>query len=274
MVAPAHLEGFGSIERVAQAKGEIAEALPANGIFYVNEDDARCRDMGERYWGRKVRFGTESQDTGRLDVALRHAAFAADSELELDIAPIGRLRLPLAIRAHANNVLLSVAIGLQHGIEEFEAPLRAACAGAARFKVCSVGPLTILDDTYNANPASMAAALQALAERPGNGQRIAALGAMLELGDQATALHADLGETAAKAGVSHLFMRGPNACDTIAAARAAQLPHAEVVEDHQAIAAAIHQAARPGDTVLVKGSRGMRMEKVIEALAALYSSEA
>ncbi|MBI3118413.1 MAG: UDP-N-acetylmuramoyl-tripeptide--D-alanyl-D-alanine ligase [Candidatus Hydrogenedentes bacterium] len=264
MIGAAHLEGFGSEEQVAKAKAEIVAGLPANGLYYVNTDNDWCARIAEEFRGRKIYFGNHG------DVVLRRSAFAANGELELEIDPIGRLQLPLPIRAHVTNVLLAIAVGLQHGVTTFEGPLRAACASAARFKVRHIGPFTVLDDTYNANPISMAAAVEALAERPGNGQRIAVLGDMLELGNAAAGAHARIGALAAQRGISHLIARGAHACDTINAARAAHLSHAEVIQDHQAIAQALQESAGPGDTILVKGSRGMRMEKVIDALAAIY----
>ena len=116
----------------------------------------------------------------------------------------------------------------------------------------------------------MAAALEALALRAQGGRRIAALGAMLELGEETSAWHRQTGETAARHGVTHLFARGPNARDMIEGARAAGVPHAECIEEHDAIARAVRDVAGPGDSLLVKGSRGMRMERVIECLRALY----
>lgn len=262
MVAPAHLEGFGSVENVARAKAEIVESLAADGCFYVNADNPWCARMGEAYPGEKVYFGR----TG--DVVLRSCSFDASSELVLDVSPVGKIRLPLLIRAHATNVLLAIAVGLRHGIDEFEGPLRQACARAARFKVLEVGGLTVLDDSYNANPASMAAALEALADRPGCAARFAALGEMLELGDAAAELHREVGRAAGRCGVDVLYARGPHAADMAAGAREAGVRVAEVVEEHGEIAARVRGAARPGDLLLVKGSRGMQMEKVITALQA------
>lgn len=268
MVAPAHLEGFGSVEGVAAAKAEIMDALPRDGCFYVNVDDPYCLKMGERFAGKKVRFG----NTG--DVVLKASSFGADGELELEVSPIGRLRLPLPVRAHVTNVLLAVALGLEHGIREFEEPLRNACRQSIRFQIVRIGPLEVLDDSYNANPASMVAALQALADRPGNGARIAALGEMLELGTSAPQLHREVGEAAGRCGVKHLFARGSHAGDMIKGARVAGVEHAEAIEDHQSMADAIHDVAWPGDTLLVKGSRGMHMENVLQALRALYRAAA
>jgi UDP-N-acetylmuramoyl-tripeptide--D-alanyl-D-alanine ligase len=130
--------------------------------------------------------------------------------------------------------------------------------------------LQVIDDSYNANPRSMEAALQGLVDRPSAGARIAALGEMLELGPDAALYHSALGEYAGKLGVTHLFARGPHACDTISAARSAHVPYAEAIEDHHAIAEAIHRVAKPGDVLLIKGSRGMKMERVLESLRVMY----
>lgn len=263
MVAPAHLEGFGNLERVALAKGEIARSLPADGVFYVNVDDPHCVRIAEKLSVEKVRVGTSG------DVVLRSCGFDESGEMVLDIDPVGRLRLPLPVRAHATNVLFAVAVAVRHGVTEFEGPLRAACRAAARFRVLEVGGLTVLDDSYNANPASMVAALQALAERPGNGVRMAALGDMFELGEAAPALHREVGEAAGALGIEALFVCGNHAHDIIAGARDAGVPFTEHFQDASTLAEAVCARAHPGDALLVKGSRGMQMERVIEALRSL-----
>ena len=266
MVAPAHLEGFGSVERVAAAKSEILEALPADGCFYVNTDDPLCVKMSARHPGRKVLFGSQG------DVRLQSLHFDNDGEMVLSICPIGRIRLPLAIRAHATNVLLAVAIGLEHGIDEFEGPLREACKTASRFRVVRISPWTFLDDTYNANPASMKAALEALADYPGN-RKIALLGSMFELGDAAAALHAEIGAAAASLGIDWLWEIGPHAGDMIAGARAEGIGDAEVFDTHEAMAAAVRARAAGDDVVLLKGSRGMKMETVLQLLQKSAASQ-
>ena len=264
IVAPAHLEGFGTIEGVAGAKAEIVAGLKPGGMFYVNVDNPWCLAMAENHPGPKMYFGAHG------DVVLKSCTFDEAGEMVLDIDPVGVLRLPLAVRAHSTNVLLAVAVALRHGIAEIEGPLRAACAALSRFKTLAIGPLTVLDDAYNANPASMAAALEALADRRVSGARIAVLGEMLELGDAAGDLHREVGRAAARFGVAHLFAYGPHGADMAAGAAEAGVPHAEVLDDHGAIASAVRRVAAPGDALLVKGSRGVRMEKVIEALNQLY----
>lgn len=260
IVAPSHLEGFGSIEAVARAKAEIVNGLDADGCFYKNMDNPWCRAMGEEFRGEIVRFGHEG------DVVLKSQTFDASGEMVLEIDPIGTIRLPLLVPAHATNVLLAVAVGLRHGLTEFEGPLRAACGQAVRFKVRAIGPYELLDDTYNANPASMSAALEALSARKVGGKRIAVLGDMLELGENAVALHRGVGRLAAERGVEVLFAYGAHACDIISGAREAGIPQAEAFDSHEAIADALVFSAFPGDSILLKGSRGMRMERVAEHL--------
>jgi UDP-N-acetylmuramyl pentapeptide synthase len=128
-----------------------------------------------------------------------------------------------------------------------------------------VGPLEVLDDSYNANPPSMRAALAALALHQG-GRRFAALGDMFELGPVAERAHRELGEEAARQGVDVLFALGEYAGLVTDAARAAGIAEAHALGSHEAIADAVMAIMRPGDALLVKGSRGMRMENVIKAL--------
>jgi UDP-N-acetylmuramoyl-tripeptide--D-alanyl-D-alanine ligase len=265
-IGQAHLEGFGSMDRIQQAKGEIAEALGPNDRFYVNTDDPRCRAIGEKCRARKVYFGREG------DVAIKECRFDDAGDLRITLDPVGELRLPLPSRALATSVALAVAIGLQHGVTEFQNSLTDAAKNARRFRVVQVGPLTVLDDTYNANPTSVRAALQALGERRVAGRRVAVLGDMLELGKDAERLHREIGEHAGACGVQELFVRGAFANATAEGARAAGVKSVHVMDAHDAIAGAIAAEAVEGDCLLVKGSRGMRMEKVIESLAARYGA--
>ncbi len=267
MVAPAHLEGFGSIEDVARAKGEIVDNLDADGRFYQNMDNPWCRAMGKNFGGEIIRFGSEG------DVVLRSCEFDESGELVLDIDPIGTIRLPLPVKAHATNVLLAVAVALQHGIQEFEGPLREACKSPSRFKIYPMGDFEILDDTYNANPASMVAALDALVARPGAGARIAVLGDMLELGEQAVTLHETLGREVADRQIGHLLSYGGHGCDIIRGARTAGLAQSEAFDSHEKLAEALFHVARPGDKILLKGSRGVRMERVAGALRQMIAPD-
>jgi len=269
LVAPAHLEGFGSIQRVAETKAEIVEALPPDGVFYVNMDDEWCVRMSEKFLGKKIRYGT------RGDIVLKSFHRENSGEMRLVIDPLGEMLLPLPSSAHITNVLLAVAVGMHHGVgmrhgvcdtpRYYEIPLRRALENSNRFKVSQVAGVEIIDDTYNANPASMRAALKALAERAA-APRIAVLGDMLELGEQAKFYHRQLGREAANLGIDCVFVRGSFAEDVVAGAREEHIRHAEVIQDPQELAHAVYAELRPGGVVLVKGSRSMKMEDVVHAL--------
>lgn len=280
MVGPAHLEGFGDIEGVARAKAEILDGLGENGVFYVNANDEHCLRMAETFSGPKVYFGSASRATEGLEwgvagggARLESYTYKGAIGMGLCVEGLGEMTLPIHSRAHVANVLLAIAVGLRHGIETFEEALGDACRRTGRQKFMRVGPLEVIDDSYNANPSSVSAALETLAHRPCEGRRMAVLGAMLELGDAAETWHAMIGAEVGEAGVSRLFARGPHAKVMADAALKAQVKHAEALESHGEIARAIHECARPGDVLLVKGSRGMAMEKVIAELEKLYGTE-
>ena len=267
MIGEAHLEGFGgTLADVAKAKGEIMQALPNDGTFYANQDDPHCKAIGEAYGGRVVSYGTSG------DVVLEQCGFDEHGELALTISPIGGIRLPVHTRAWAHNILLAVAVALDHGVDEVEEPLREACEHLSRVTVTEIGPLRVLDDSYNANPASMRAAFQTLADlmNGDGGKRIAALGEMKELGEASPALHRQTGATAAEFGITHCYCYGPHAADFAEGARSAGIEAAEALDTHEAIAGRIAAVAAPGDMLLVKGSRGVTMEKVMDALRAHY----
>jgi len=265
IVAPAHVEGFGSIERVELAKGEIAEGLPRDGCFYVNTDDPACIRIANRFHGFKYPFGTAGE------VQINNIALADDGEMLLDIDPVGTLKLPLHVPAHATNAMLAISVGLRHGVSEFEGPLRDAAAASTRFKVLSVGPLTVLDDTYNANPASVRAAFHAMASRRVDGKRMAALGSMRELGADAARMHRETGALAVEAGAPYVFAFAEHAADFVDGARGAGAERAAAYETHDALADAVAAMAKPGDCLLVKGSRGVTMERVIALLQERYA---
>lgn len=262
MVAPAHLEGFGSIEAVARAKEEIREGLRPGGVFYANADDPSCAAMAERHTGPVVRFGSAP----RADVRLTAAERLPDGRLRAVIEPVGELLLHLPVRAQLTSVLACAAVGLRHAVPRLKERLEAACIRADRARLHWIGPLIVLDDTYNANPASMRAALEALTELRGAGGAAAALGSMFELGPAAPALHREIGALAVRLGVERMYTLGPNAGDYVAGAREAGMTRVMACADHEAIARAVIDDAKCGDVLLVKGSRGTRMELLIARL--------
>ncbi len=259
--APAHLEGFGDVAGVARAKGELFEALPEDGVAVINADDPYA-DLWRRRAGRcrQLSFGLQAP----ADVTARWEPVSGGTRLEVR-TPAGAttVRLPLAGQHNVMNALAAaagtLALGLELGAVREGLERAAHVSGRLQPRRARCGA-RILDDTYNANPASLAAALEVLAA--GSGERWLVLGDMGELGADAETLHREAGRAARAAGVSRLFALGPLA----AAASEAFGSGARHYTDAAALAADVHGGLHPEVRVLVKGSRSMHMERVVEAL--------
>ena len=251
----AHLEGLGSLEAVARAKGEIFAGLKHDGIAIVNADDPHADLWRELAGSHQVLgFGFAAGADIRIH---------ADSRLILD-TPAGRVETTLQVPGVHNqrNAAAAAAAALALGLAP-DAIVRglAAYAGSkGRLQVhpCILGA-TLIDDSYNANPDSMAAAIQVLAARPGT--RILVLGDMGELGPDAAALHREVGERAAAAGIDRLLGLGEMSLDMVQGFGAGAM-HFERIEE---LLAEIECALGPEVTVLVKGSRFMKMERVVKS---------
>jgi UDP-N-acetylmuramoyl-tripeptide--D-alanyl-D-alanine ligase len=258
--AAAHLEGFGDLEGVARAKGEIFEGLSQTGVGVINADDAfadhwRAR-LGDRDW---VGFGfsktAQVQGEWGPQGALR---------IQTPVAAL-RLRLPLAGRHNAMNALAAIAVAHALGVDLGQAvrALEACTPVAGRLTpYAGIRGVSILDDSYNANPASLRAALEVLVAR--RGPHWLVLGDMGELGADAERLHGEAGVAAREAGVARLLALGPLSRAAVAAF-GATASHFQAVEE---LIAALRAELEPGVSVLVKGSRAMHMERVVEALKA------
>ena len=271
-VAPAHLGLLGSLEAIANAKGELFARLRAGATAIVNADDPSCVAQAERFAGKKLRFALHAPAEFRARVErVEHGAALYTLECPAGEAQI-RMRAPglhlvddglcAAAAAWATGVLGARPLeAIQRGLEEFSGvPGRVALLRAAN-------GVLVIDDSYNANPHSVARALETLAELRGAGRALAVLGDMFELGDDAARLHADVGRRAAEAGVDVLVAVGALSAHTAAAARAAGLTRVFETESVEEAAARVRQHARSGDAVLVKGSRGRKLERVVKLLA-------
>jgi UDP-N-acetylmuramoyl-tripeptide--D-alanyl-D-alanine ligase len=263
-VGPVHLELLGTIERVAQAKAELIESLPAGGTAVVPAGERQL----EPYLGRSdieiVRFGEGGE------VSLSYFA-AHDGTSRLKVEAFGR---PLTIefsfsgRHNATNALAALAAFNALGL-----PLGKAQRGARRVKLSrwrgDEAPLpgdgVLINDCYNANPLSMSAALDHLAERAGERRKVAVLGDMAELGPGAASYHREVGAAASKAGVDVLLAVGPLAKSYLDGARGVPVTRWAPTVDQGL--SALRQLLRPGDCVLVKGSRSMGLEAIGEAVA-------
>ena len=274
-VAGAHLGRLGSLDAVAHAKGEIFGGLAADGIAVLPVDEPRLElEVAKLPEPRKRRFGFAGPASARASVSIMDfiPAGAAGSLVRMSVGyePVV-VRLPLAGEHNARNAAAALAVSHALGV-----PLLPACAALQRAAlpphrshVLSLGGRTVLDDCYNANPTSMSAALRTLVGSAGRfGRAFAILGDMLELGEEAAALHHAIGEEAVKIGVAGLAVVGSLGAKIAEGATAAGLPadRAMVFEDPEAAAQAVSTWSAPGDWILVKASRGVRLERAVEAL--------
>ncbi len=260
---PAHLEGFGSIGGVARAKGEIFAGLPEGGTAVINADDDYAPLWRELAGARRVfTFGLEKD----ADVSARWQATPRGSRLVVT-TPEGEFEtaLPLPGVHNVMNALAATAAALAAGVppQAIASGLAAVRGAPGRLQI-KAGPAgsTIVDDTYNANPASLAAALRVLREFPG--RHLLALGDMGELGPEAESLHADAGRLAREAGVVRLVTVGSMAAEAAAAFGAGAI----ACDSHGAAVAALRETLGRDDVLLVKGSRASRMDAVVDALTA------
>jgi len=266
-IGPAHLEFLRNTDGVARAKGELLETMRSDGVAVLNVDDKYFEMLRARYAGKIVSFGIDgASDVRAADIrqSLAGTDFTMHAEgkaFTVRLAAAGRHNVSNALAAAAAAVALGMtAEAVQAGLEEFR-PV------TMRSEVREVRGVTVLADCYNANPASMAAAITMLASLRNGGKRIiAVLGDMLELGEGAAAAHRAVGSAAAAAGVDLLILLGAQQKHVAEGARAGGMSADRALLAGDAVRAAtlLRERARPGDTVLLKGSRGMKMEKVLE----------
>jgi UDP-N-acetylmuramoyl-tripeptide--D-alanyl-D-alanine ligase len=262
-IGPSHLEFLGSVEGVAKAKGEILEYLDESSTAILNLDDLWLVKEQNKIKGRLLGFGIEEISQFRGEGLVFDQAGCGHFSLQ------GRkISLRVPGRHNVYNALAAAAVGGALGVPLDEAipALQAFQPSAMRSAVETRGGVRILNDAYNANPTSMKAALETLRVMAvgGGGRRIACLGDMLELGDNAPELHREVGAFAAKA-VDLLFATGPLAAEIVKGA-AALGDRARHFPDRADLLRALNETLRRGDILLVKGSRGMRMEEVLAGL--------
>jgi UDP-N-acetylmuramoyl-tripeptide--D-alanyl-D-alanine ligase len=270
-IGVAHIEFMGSREAIAMEKGAVAEAVESQGTVILNADDPFSEGIAARTRAKLVFAGT----TGGAVRAIEISQSADGSEFTiLEGAHRCRAQLPVVGLHMVQNALLAVAAGRAFGlsIEECAAGLAAAPLTKARLQIKEIGGVQFLDDSYNANPDSMKAALRTLVELDAEGKRIAVLGEMRELGIESERGHREVGETAATLGVDRLITIG-DAAELIAeGARTAGLHKVSSVGSTAEAAKLLGEIAEPGDLVLIKGSRAVRTEEVIEQFGSRHSA--
>ncbi|TFG68047.1 MAG: UDP-N-acetylmuramoyl-tripeptide--D-alanyl-D-alanine ligase [Thermomicrobiales bacterium] len=265
-VQPVHLSRIGSLEAIEAAKGELLEALPADGTAILNADDPIVRRMGDRTVARTLTFGFDpdahvravSVTSAGLD-GMRFEARIDGAHRAITIPTLGRLSV--------HNALAGLAVGRAAGLsfDDMAEGLAAGWTAPHRAQPVRLGGVTLIDDTYNASPRSVIAALELLAGLPG--RRAAVLGEMLELGESSEAGHRVVGEAAART-LDWLVVVGDGAAGIAAGAEAAGMDVSRIirVSDPDVAVEVIPPRLRDGDVVLLKASRGVALERVVDGL--------
>jgi UDP-N-acetylmuramoyl-tripeptide--D-alanyl-D-alanine ligase len=262
----AHVGVVGSVEAIADGKSEIWRRGARHAVF--PHTDLRLAQRAARTDARPVTFGGDGATVRVVDAVARGTAGydvvvqAGSQKLELRVPLVGRHNVDNAACA------LAVAVALELDLEAAARGIANARPGKQRGEIAEIGGRQVLVDCYNANPASMRAALATLAQLGAGRVAVAVLGDMLELGDTEEEEHRAIGRELAGLGIARLVTLGERARDIARAARAAGVPHVEVVNVDDAEGAARLAASwtEPGDWILVKASRGMRLERVVAAL--------
>jgi UDP-N-acetylmuramoyl-tripeptide--D-alanyl-D-alanine ligase len=281
MVAPVHLEFFASVEEIAEGKSQMVEGVKPGGIAVLNADDPRVAAMRAKHAGRAVMFGIENA----ADVA---AADIESARLGLTrfrlVTPLGEAiaELPLPGRHNLMNALAAASVATCFGIEPrvIADALRTARPSEMRGEVINFAAgFSVIDDSYNSNPRSLSSMARSLVEGgTGVGQKtrrtIVVAGEMLELGDEAAAMHREAGREIAGMGVSVLWGVRGLAKEIVEGARAAGMNEgaARFFETTDEAAASLVAEVRAGDLVLVKGSRGVHTERIVKALREKFAA--
>lgn len=266
-IGPAHLQTFGSLDAIIQGKGELLESLPPSGFAVLPGDDQILRQMADRA-PCPVIFVGEGDDNHlqatRVRASYEGLCFRVDG---VDFS------IPVCGRHHLSNALCAIAIAREIGVR-----LPSVAQGLELFeqiegrtRLHQIGPWTVIDDTYNASPLSVAAACRMLREMelPGIGRRILVLGDMRELGHMAAEEHYRIGALATSLKIDRILACGHHADDVARGAeRSGMNPyHIAAASDLEAMKAVLDCWLEEGDVVLVKGSRATRMERIIEWMA-------
>jgi UDP-N-acetylmuramoyl-tripeptide--D-alanyl-D-alanine ligase len=269
-VGLAHVETFGSPRRIRRAKAELVQALPPRGLAILNADDPAVRRFASRTAAAVLTFGRWSRAMVRADDVWvlpdgRSAfALAADgSRAHVELPAPGRHLISDALAAAA--CAMTLGVPAEKCAEAFRTTRLSAWRMELRVRTDGI---RILNDAYNANPASMRAALRTVADAAGDGRSVAVLGPMAELGRWSRREHRRVGEVAARLGLRRLVLIGGDAAEIARGAIRAGMRSDQIAlcPDIHAAVATIERDARPGDVILVKGSRVAGLERVAQAL--------
>lgn len=267
-IGETHIERLGSIENIARAKGEIFDYIPPGGFVVINGDDKKVREQAQRCHGRVIYFGTE------WDVHLKaeHISTQKGKVSFLLKTSVGQIEihLPLPGRHNVMNALAAAGIGLEAGLtlNEIKKGLERTTVTSMRQEVLESPMFTIINDTYNANPVSVKAALGVLADMAEGKRTVAILGDMYELGHREVEGHREVGAEAAALGIDVLVTVGELAGEIAIGASMEQESPEQIIsfQKNDQLKEHLAQIVKKDDIILVKGSRGMKMEEITECL--------
>jgi UDP-N-acetylmuramoyl-tripeptide--D-alanyl-D-alanine ligase len=267
-----HLELLGTQANIARAKGELVCGLPATGAAVLNADDPLVAAMAAESPCKVWFYGFEAEGKGERWVTARDLAREGETGQRFTlVTPQGEVEahLPAPGRHNVLNAMAAAAVGLEVGmtLAEIAEGIAGYLPSGSRMRILNAGGVRILDDTYNAAPSSMIAALGVLNELAGNGRKVAVLGDMYELGAAAEEGHRQVGEAART--LADVVITTGELARFISEAAGARAEHVAAKAE---ATARVLQVVQPGDTVLVKGSRGMAMEEIVQSLEKHFGS--
>lgn len=268
-VGQSHIELLGTQENIARAKSELIQALPEDGVAILNGDDELVRSMRNQTKARVVCFGIDNVHNDYLAKNIK--AYSEGSRCEIYCRSDGttfEIELPIPGRHNILNALAAIAVAKELGVsnEVIRTGLSKIVLTGKRLNITKTRDYWIIDDTYNASPTSMKAALDVLAEFKHPGQKIAVLADMLELGVQSPQFHYEVGVYAGKLGIDRLYAFGSLAKSYVEGYQSILNTPACYFTDKQKLLTELQAVLQPGDLVLIKGSRGMHMEEIVIAL--------
>lgn len=267
-VGETHLERLGSVANIGKAKGEILEHVIPQGFAVLNGDDPLVRQQASRCRGRVIYYGMgEDADirATNIEVTAGKASYTA-------VTPAGsiEIRLPMPGRHNVLNSMAALGVGLQAGmtLSQIKTGLEETRLTAMRLEIIETGVATVINDSYNANPASAKAALQILADVGLGRRKVAIMGDMYELGSRTAQGHQEVGTAAAECKVDVLITVGKLAVEIALGASMTDEPPGEIISlnNNAEVKKYLEKIITTGDVVLVKGSRGVRLEEIVEYL--------
>ena len=273
-VAPVHFEFFNSLEEIARAKGELAESLPANGTLIYNGDVPLVRSIAERFEGRKISFGTSEG----VDVRADGIEIVSPGETRFHLSYSGTripVTIPLAGTHFVMNALPAVALGTLNSLapDHIADRLGRLKQASMRGQILHFSEgFTVIDDSYNSNPQALKSMIEVLSQLPSFERRLLLAGEMLELGRASESLHYECGVFAADAHIDGIFGVQGAAREIVRAAVNASYTNGQACffGDADEASSFIADELRRGDLVLVKGSRGVRMEKTVKSICSKF----